>query len=173
MDRNVKRWRRCQWVFCSALFVSCFFSKMVSGYSLEHFACTCTKHKYTSKHKHTPHLSKFPTDKQMSAQLSVQTRPSQPLGLRDLCCLSKTCSPLVIPPMICMDNPMTTTFFFFFFFVLICPIHLKNCKQTEISAQPMVTMACFQHPSLPQNPYCQWQEVTQALYGLWLEICLP
>lgn len=83
----------------------CLLFLMVSGYSLEHFACT--KHKYTSKHKHTPRLSKPPTDKQMSTQLSVQTRPPQPLGLSDLWCLSKTCPSVVIPPMICLDYPMT------------------------------------------------------------------
>lgn len=37
----------------------------------------------------------------------------------------------------------------------------------------MSIMACIQPPSLPQDPYSQRQEVTRALSGRWLAICLP
>lgn len=59
----------CLWCPFCLLFLT------VSGYSLEHSGCTFTKHKYTSKHKCTSCLSKFLRDKQMSTQLSAQTRP--------------------------------------------------------------------------------------------------
>lgn len=45
-------------------------------------------------------------------------------------------------------------------------------RQQKISAEPVSIVACFQPPSLPQDPDSERQEVTQSLSGCWLEICL-
>lgn len=87
-------WTAC---FCAALFVYCVQWYQVIAGSIFVFS----KLKYTSERYHTPPPSLSLTDKQMSAQLSAQTRPPQPLGLCDLCCLSEACSSLVTPPAIC------------------------------------------------------------------------
>lgn len=92
-----------RWLICP----SCLLFLMVSGYSLEHSACTCTKHKYTSEHKHTHlvHLSLLQINR---CRHSCHYRHTLHNLLASVTfAVYWHAPPLDIPPMICLDYLMT------------------------------------------------------------------